>query len=149
MNPIQKWYEVVKTHDLSKLDTLLDENVIFYSPIVYTPQRGKNITKTYLMAASKVLDENKSLEYIKEVIGNNSAVLEFKTEVDGIYINGIDLISWNEEGKITEFKVMVRPLKAVNKLHERMQILLFPKKLRYFSWLKKFLIKKNTLCSFV
>ena len=90
----------------------------------------------YLMAAGgvfggedspkEILDKKRpsKFRYIKEVIGENSAVLEFETEIEGIYVNGIDLISWNEENKITEFKVIVRPLQAVNKLHEQMQSML-------------------------
>jgi hypothetical protein len=104
--------------------------------VVYTPQKGREITKMYLMAAGgvfggedspkKILDEKSpsKFKYIKEIIGENSAVLEFETEIDGIYVNGIDLISWNEENKITEFKVIVRPLQAVNKLHQQMQDML-------------------------
>ena len=74
----------------------------------------------------EILDEKSpsKFKYIKEIIGENSAVLEFETEIDGIYVNGIDLISWNEENKITEFKVIVRPLQAVNKLHQQMQDML-------------------------
>ena len=142
MSPIQDWYEVVETHNMRKLDFLLDDNVVFYSPIVFSPQRGKEVTKTYLIAASKVLDQKKSLRYVKELVSGYSAVLEFETEVDGVYINGIDLISWNKKGKITEFKVMVRPVRAINKLQEKMKRLLIVKKLSYFNWLNKFLLRK-------
>jgi len=104
--------------------------------VVYTPQKGKDITKMYLMAAGGVFgegakdeasDSNKSqsnFKYIKEIIGEKSALLEFETEMDGVYVNGVDVISWNEEGKITEFKVIVRPLQAVNMLHQKMQAML-------------------------
>ena len=136
MNAIEKWYEVIKSDNPDKYDEILAEDCVFYSPVVYTPQRGREITKMYLMAAGgvfggedspkKILDEKSSskFKYIKEIIGENSAVLEFETEIDGIYVNGIDLISWNEENKITEFKVIVRPLQAVNKLHQQMQDML-------------------------
>jgi len=136
MNTVERWYEVMKSNNLQELDDLLADNVIFYSPVVYTPQKGKDITKMYLMAAGGVFggaeakDESsdgkkiKSFKYIKEIIGEKSALLEFESEMDGIYINGVDLISWNEEGKITEFKVIVRPLQAVNMLHQKMQTML-------------------------
>ena len=136
MNAIEKWYEVIKSDNPDKYDEVLAEDCVFYSPVVYTPQRGREITKMYLMAAGgvfggedspkKILNEKSTskFKYIKEIIGENSAVLEFETEIDGIYVNGIDLISWNEENKITEFKVIVRPLQAVNKLHQQMQDML-------------------------
>ena len=136
MNAVEKWYEVMKSNDMDKLDELLAEDVVFYSPVVYTPQKGKDITKMYLMAAGgvfgegakdEVSDSNKSqsnFKYIKEIIGEKSALLEFESEMDGIYVNGVDVISWNEDEKITEFKVIVRPLKAVNMLHQKMQAML-------------------------
>ena len=136
MSAVEKWYEVMKSNDMDKLDELLAEDVVFYSPVVYTPQKGKDITKMYLMAAGgvfgeetkdEVSDSKKSqsnFKYIKEIIGEKSALLEFETEMDGVYVNGVDVISWNEEGKITEFKVIVRPLQAVNMLHQKMQAML-------------------------
>jgi hypothetical protein len=126
----------MKSNDMDKLDELLAEDVVFYSPVVYTPQKGKDITKMYLMAAGgvfgegtkdEVTDSNNSqskFKYIKEIIGEKSALLEFETEMNGIYVNGVDVISWNEEEKITEFKVIVRPLQAVNMLHQKMQAML-------------------------
>tara|TARA_B100000959_G_scaffold228576_1_gene243937 strand:- start:4160 stop:4591 length:432 start_codon:yes stop_codon:yes gene_type:complete len=133
MNAIDKWYEIMKNKDsdnLAKLDDLLDDDVVFFSPVVHTPQRGKEITKLYLTAAGGVFSSNKDetkserkeskFKYTKEIISEKHACLEFETEINGIHINGIDLISWNEENKITEFKVLVRPLKAVNTLHELM-----------------------------
>ena len=136
MSAVEKWYEVMKSNDMNKLDELLAEDVVFYSPVVYTPQKGKDITKMYLMAAGgvfgeetkdEVTDSNNSqskFKYIKEIIGEKPALLEFETEMNGIYVNGVDVISWNEEGKITEFKVIVRPLQAVNMLHQKMQTML-------------------------
>ena len=136
MSAVEKWFEVMKSNDMDKLDELLAEDVVFYSPVVYTPQKGKDITKMYLMAAGgvfgegtkdEVIDSNNSqskFKYIKEIIGEKSALLEFESEMNGIYVNGVDVISWNEEEKITEFKVIVRPLQAVNMLHQKMQAML-------------------------
>ena len=133
MHPIEKWHLLIKSNDPKKFDELLDENCTFYSPVVFTPIKGREMSKMYLMAAGGVFGEgptkgerskSKPFKYIKEVIDKNSAVLEFESTIDGIYINGIDLVSWNDEGKITEFKVIVRPLQAVNKLHEQMQDML-------------------------
>ena len=133
MNAVEKWHDIMKNpgSDVSeKLDELLDDDVIFYSPVVFTPQKGKDITKLYLAAAGGVFSSNKDKQeikpkeskfrYIKEIVQDNYACLEFETEINGIYVNGIDLITWNEENKITEFKVLVRPLQAVNTLHQMM-----------------------------
>ncbi|MDB3881123.1 nuclear transport factor 2 family protein [Gammaproteobacteria bacterium] len=131
MNAIEKWHEIMKgdsSEAPNKLDDLLHDDVVFYSPVVYTPQKGKEITKLYLSAASGVFSSDKGKEekkeskfkYIKEVVHGNHAFLEFETEMNGVYVNGIDLITWDENDKIIEFKVLVRPLQAVNTLHEQM-----------------------------
>jgi hypothetical protein len=133
MNALEKWHQIMKggnSNTIDLLDDLLDDDVIFYSPVVFTPQKGKDITKLYLSAASGVFSNKSSKEetekksskfkYIKELVHENHACLEFETEMNGIYVNGIDLITWNEKDKITEFKVLVRPLQAVNTLHQMM-----------------------------
>ncbi|MDA7554353.1 nuclear transport factor 2 family protein [Gammaproteobacteria bacterium] len=132
MNAIEKWHEIMKgdsSEAPNKLDDLLHDDVVFYSPVVYTPQKGKEITKLYLSAASGVFSSEKKgkeekkeskFKYIKEVVHGNHACLEFETEMNGVYVNGIDLITWDENDKIIEFKVLVRPLQAVNTLHEQM-----------------------------
>lgn len=113
------WHQVVTSRDPAALRALLDDDVVFHSPVVHTPQRGRAITFQYLMGAMHVLN-NDQFHYVRELVGAQDALLEFVTEIDGIQINGIDLIRWNEAGRITDFKVMVRPLKAVNMLHQKM-----------------------------
>ena len=133
MNAVEKWHDIMKnpgSNISEKLDELLDDDVVFYSPVVFTPQKGKDITKLYLAAAGGVFSSDKDkqetkpkeskFKYVKEIVQDNYACLEFETEINGIYVNGIDLITWNEENKITEFKVLVRPLQAVNTLHQMM-----------------------------
>jgi hypothetical protein len=115
---IKNWHNFVKTKQVSILDSLLSENIIFYSPVVHSPQKGLNIAKKYLEAASLVLF-NSSFKYINETYDNNSAICEFECELNNIYINGIDIIEW-ENNKITSFKVMVRPLKGILLLKEKM-----------------------------
>ncbi len=117
--PLAAWHEIVRSRDMRQLATLLHDDVVFHSPVVHTPQRGKAITTFYLTGALHVLN-NASFRYEREVVGPNDAVLEFFTEVDGIMINGVDLIRWDEGGQIVDFKVMVRPLKAINVLHQKM-----------------------------
>ncbi len=120
---IQAWHDVVRRRDMAALQRLLADDVVFHSPVVHTPQRGKAITFQYLMGAMHVLN-NASFRYEREIVGERDAVLEFATEIDGIQINGVDLIRWNDAGQITDFKVMVRPLKAVNMLHQKMGAML-------------------------
>ena len=117
--PIEQWHEIVRSRDMAALERLLADDVVFTSPVVHTPQPGKAITTRYLQAALQVLN-NDSFSYLNEWYGADSAVLEFQSTVDGIVINGIDMIGWNDAGQINRFKVMVRPLKAMNKLHEHM-----------------------------
>lgn len=116
---LARWYGFVKAHDPSALDDLLADDAVFTSPIVHTPQRGKALTKMYLSAADIVL-ANETFAYVREFDCGSRAVLEFTCEIDGIAVNGVDMIEWNEDGRITDFKVMVRPLKAIQKLHAAM-----------------------------
>ena len=116
---IRRWHEVVLHRNMAGLAELLAEDVVFESPVVHRPQNGKAITTRYLLAAMQVLN-NGSFSYLNEWYGPHSAVLEFQTACDGIVINGVDMVSWNSDGLITHFKVMVRPLKAMGKLHEQM-----------------------------
>ena len=116
---IDAWHHLVKTRNPAGLDDLLAEDAIFLSPIVHSPQRGKVLTRAYLHAAFGVFF-NDSFRYVRELRGENDAMLEFETMIDGVLVNGVDLIKWDAAGKITEFKVMLRPLKAINLIHERM-----------------------------
>ena len=118
-NTIATWHKLVETRDAAGLDNILAENVVFHSPVVHTPQAGKPITTLYLTAALHVLN-NETFKYLREVVSGNNAVLEFLTVIDGISINGVDMITWNEDGRIIDFKVMLRPLKAVNLVHKMM-----------------------------
>jgi hypothetical protein len=120
------------------LDTILADDVVFCSPIVFTPQKGKEITKAYLNAAGATFDaggskdevsndasgETGGFHYTKEVLSGHHAVLEFETHMGGKYVNGVDIITCNDEGKIIEFKVMIRPLQAINLVHAQMAAML-------------------------
>ncbi len=117
-NALAGWHQIVTTRDPGGLDALLADDVVFHSPVVHTPQRGKAITVKYLTAALAVLGEN--FRYVEEWTGSNSAVLEFITAIDGVEVNGVDIIGWNAEGRIDRFKVMMRPLKAIQTLQQRM-----------------------------
>jgi hypothetical protein len=116
---MRKWHEVMESGSPDGLDELLAEDAVFHSPVVHTPQRGKMITTMYLAAAQQVFRDS-GFHYVREVVGDHDAVLEFEATLDGIHLNGIDMLHWNDEGRVTDFKVMVRPLKAVNHLHQLM-----------------------------
>lgn len=117
--PLATWHDIVASRDMTRLSNLLAEDVVFHSPVVHTPQAGLAITQKYLSAALQVLN-NEHFRYVNECTSGSMACLEFETVIDGIAINGVDLIHWNDSGRITTFKVMIRPLKAINKLHQLM-----------------------------
>lgn len=134
---IQNWHAHLRGQYEPGLDGLLHDDCVFYSPVVFTPQRGKEITKMYLTAAGATLgdgaadgaekqpDENAiPFRYTKEVVAGNTAVLEFERTLGGKYVNGVDIITCDDDGKIIEFKVMIRPLQAVNLLHQQMAAML-------------------------
>lgn len=117
---LERWHGVLANGSSAQdLAAIIREDAVFHSPVVYTPQRGRAMVVAYLAAAGQVLG-NESFRYVRQLVDGNDALLEFETEVDGILVNGIDLIRFDEDGKIADFKVMVRPLKAVNKVWEVM-----------------------------
>ena len=123
IHPVQAWHSLTRSRDPQALARWLADDVVFLSPVVHTPQRGKALTQAYLLAAFEVFG-NPSFHYWREIIGPRDAMLEFETQIDGITVNGVDLLQWNDAGQVVEFKVMVRPLKAVQLIHERMAALL-------------------------
>ena len=122
MNTLEIWHAMLRDMDPSRLDEVLAEDCVFLSPIVHSPQEGKELTKLYLTGAIQVFNE--SFHYVKEVVTESHAVLEFVCEIDGIVVNGVDIITCNTDDEITEFKVMVRPLKAMHLLHAKMKSML-------------------------
>ena len=117
------WHELVRTRNARGLNSILADNVVFYSPVVHTPQAGKALTLQYLSAAFHVFSDE-SFRYVRELTDSHDAVLEFQVEIDGITVNGVDMIKWNDEGKIVELKVLIRPLKAINLIHQKMAAML-------------------------
>ncbi|MFY7745438.1 MAG: nuclear transport factor 2 family protein [Erythrobacter sp.] len=117
---LTKWHAYMEHgSDPAMLSDLLADDAVFHSPVVHTPQVGKAIVMAYLVAASHTLG-NDSFHYVRELVDGDEMMLEFVTEMDGITVNGVDIIRFNAEGKIIDFKVMVRPLKAINKVWEMM-----------------------------
>ena len=122
-NAIEEWHRIVRERDVDALDGLLADDVVFHSPVVHTPQRGRPITAMYL-AAAVVVFGNETFRYVREWHATHEAVLEFLVTIDGIEVNGVDMIRWNDAGRIVDFKVMLRPLKAINLIHEKMGAML-------------------------
>lgn len=116
---IETWKSMLASHDPAVLDRLVADDAVFESPVVHTPQAGKAKTVLYLAAADAVLN-NGRFRYVAEWHAERSAVLEFNADLDGLVIDGVDMIWWNEDDRIVRFKVMVRPLKAIEALHARM-----------------------------
>jgi hypothetical protein len=135
---MSKWRQHLRGELEGGLDELLHPDCVFYSPVVYTPQVGREITKMYLLAAgqalpgdtpvkSSVTSSDGKFRYTKQVLQDDTAVLEFETTVDGLYVNGVDIIRCDDAGQIVEFRVMIRPLKAMNAVHAQMGALLAAK----------------------
>lgn len=116
---LDAWHRLVETRDPKGLDDLLADECTFHSPVVHTPQVGKAISKIYLTAAMEVLGQE-GFHYVREIVSGNDAMLEFRQTIDGIEINGVDILRWNDAGRIIDFKVMIRPLKAIQLLHAKM-----------------------------
>ena len=143
---VHKWHEFLRGERPDALEELLDDDVVFYSPIVFSPQKGKAVTALYLFAATQALPGDvpdpdgpgeageagaradgipgRSFRYTKQVLSGDTAVLEFETTIDGLYVNGVDIIRCDGEGRIVEFRVMIRPLQAVNLVHRQMAAML-------------------------
>ncbi len=136
---IEKWHDYLQSREPDRLDELLDDDVVFYSPIVFTPQRGKAVTALYLSAAAQTFPGDppvgaagarsegpgrSSFHYTKTVMTGDTAVLEFETTIQSKYVNGVDIIRCNPEGRIIEFRVMIRPLQAVELVHRQMAAML-------------------------
>jgi hypothetical protein len=143
---LDRWHEFLRSRDHAILDDLLADDVVFVSPVVFTPQKGKDVTKLYLTAAGNSLGGKSdgaspvvtadadaegegdgwdgSFRYVRKIREGHHAVLEFETTVGGKYVNGVDLITCDDDAHITEFKVMIRPLQAVNAVHEQMRAML-------------------------
>jgi hypothetical protein len=139
---LEQWHRFMRREEGVDLDDILHEDVTFWSPIVFSPQQGREVTKLYLTAAGSTLAGGKSasssstssdggtgareggFRYVRTIRDGNDALLEFETTMDGLYVNGIDLITCDDDGRIVDFKVMVRPLKAINAVHEQMRAML-------------------------
>jgi len=122
---VAQWHRFLEGE--GELADLLADDVVFFSPVVFTPQRGKDVTLMYLQAAGQVLvgnDADGGFRYVKEVVAGDTAVLEFETSLAGKYVNGVDIIRCDDEGRIVEFRVMLRPLQAINAVHEQMRAML-------------------------
>ena len=122
---IQRWIDLIHDNRVDELDDLLADDAVFYSPALFSPQEGKAKTAMYLAAASKLFSDT-DFHYVGQWFGEQSAILEFAATIDGIYVNGIDMIAWNDDERIVSFKVMIRPLKGLQLVMGKMAQLLNP-----------------------
>ncbi|MCZ8381843.1 nuclear transport factor 2 family protein [Mycobacterium sp. CPCC 205372] len=120
---IQRWIDTVEGDGDARIEDLLADDAVFYSPAVFTAQEGRDKTAMYLRAAAKLFGGN-DFRYVGQWFGERSAVLEFVADIDGVHVNGVDMITWNDDGLITEFKVMLRPFKALQTVIPKMAELL-------------------------
>ena len=116
---LERWHQGLESKDSNFLDEILDDSCVFTSPIVFKPIEGKEMSKLYLMGAGQTFDMER-FKYVRELVDGLDTVLEFETYIDDIYVNGVDIIRWNVEGRITNFKVMIRPLQAIGALQKKM-----------------------------
>ena len=116
---LDTWHRLVRTGDVGGLRELVAEDAVFHSPVVHAVQHGRKLTVMYLAAAFQVF-RNPTFRYVREIVGRHDAMLEFETEIDGILVNGVDIITWNDASQIVAFKVMIRPLKGMNIIHQKM-----------------------------
>ena len=122
-HPLDTWHRLVRTQDAAGLPALLADDAVFHSPVVHAPQRGRALAAGYLAAAFRVFF-NPGFRYVREIVGESDAMLEFETVIDGITVNGVVILRWNAAGEIVDFKVMLRPLKAINLIQQKMAAML-------------------------
>lgn len=120
---ISNWHESINKRDASKLGSMLSDNTVLHSPVIHTPIQGKKMVSMYLQAAFHTFLTD-DFRYVKEFVNGQTAVLEFQLTLNGIEVNGIDMITWNDDQQITEFKVMIRPFKALNMINDQMTAML-------------------------
>ena len=123
MGPLDAWHRIVDSGDLEGLGDLLADDVVFHSPVLHTPVEGRDVVSLYLGGAHMLL-VNDAWRYVRQIVGDRDAMLEFVTEVDGLHVNGVDVLRWDEDGRIVDFKVMIRPRKALDAVQARMAELL-------------------------
>ena len=119
VSPLDTWHHIVRTGDATALAGLVAEDAVFHSPVMHSPRSGRGQVLMYLGAALKVV-RNPSFRYVREIAGERDAMLEFETTIDDVLVNGVDIIAWNDAGQIVDFKVMLRPLKGINAVHQKM-----------------------------
>lgn len=112
---VSLWKQIAASHDFSLIDDLIADDAVFESPVLHTPQVGRELVKLYLSAAVSVLG-GPDARFVNQWISNRSAVLELETTVGGLALNAVDILTWDDAGRVTRFKVMARPLKAIQAL---------------------------------
>ena len=108
-----QWHKFVESGDAGILEELLADNVRFHSPFVWKPKDGKAITTLILTTVTQVFQE---FSYIREIFDGNNWALEFEAKIGQLTLRGIDLIRLDDDRKISDFEVMIRPANALQAL---------------------------------
>lgn len=116
---LDTWHKFVNERNIHELNSFISDDVTLYSPVVFKPIKGKFMVTMYLQAAAEII-ANDSFKYVREVVDKQNAILEFETEINGLSVNGVDMLQFTKDGKLKEIKVMIRPLKGVNVVHQKM-----------------------------
>ena len=116
---MKRWHTMIDTRDLSALSNLLSDDVVFRSPMAHTPYPSAPVVAMILSTVINVFENFRYHRDFASVDGKN-VVLEFSAEVGGKELKGIDMIQFDEQGKIVEFEVMIRPMSGLQALGEEM-----------------------------
>jgi hypothetical protein len=114
---LDRWHKIVYQRDLQDLQAMLDENVVFYSPYVWKPYHGRQAAWLILSTVSEIFQE---FTYQRELIVGNDWALEFSARVGDRSVKGIDLIRLDDDGRIVEFEVFIRPANGLQAFGEDM-----------------------------
>ena len=114
---VDLWHQCVENASLNP--EMMTEDVVFHSPYVYTPIKGKINVSRYLEAAGMVF-LNSNFRYIEEIIGDKQACLVFEVTINDLYVNGVDYLIWNDQQKLTEIRVFIRPFEALKEIKKFM-----------------------------
>ena len=116
---LDTWHKFVNERNIHELNSFISDDVTLFSPVVFKPIKGKFMVTMYLQAAAEII-ANDSFKYVREVVDKQNAILEFETEINGLSVHGVDMLQFTTDGKLKEIKVMIRPLKGVNVVHQKM-----------------------------
>ena len=111
-----RWHEFVTTQKPEILHEILSDDMKFHSPFIWKP-KDKRFA---LMVLTTVVTVFENFRYTREMFGENSCTLEFAANIGAVALEGVDIIEFDDAGKIVDFKIMIRPANGLQKLGEEM-----------------------------